>query len=335
MPNGVRARGNSRVANRRRNQQRDMAVPAQLVTDAPPIVVAAEVVSSEADSEIVVQLTNRIRQLEEQVKEVKRNFKSAKNDAKTFRKVNDKSALFFKQVSELICLPESEVLSMDWHTHFYKRCEYLNRMLEEYSEWRVALKHFQDPETGQAIKLEDFTNIIRDNKKVGKLESENEKLRRLYSESLSGTDLQDNYDKLKAKYNQAISGNLLSFQEVEIEDLKEEIKEWKQKFNHSLLFGESKQELMEENEKLKKENEKLKKDFNTEGIIIQQLTEDFGTTLKMVAEKNKSNIKLDGVNHSTTKLLQNWMEENGGIVCPTGKSDAKSLSMKSIGRREL
>jgi len=309
MPNGVRNRGNSRVANRRRNQQRDTAVPAQLVTDAPPIVVAAEVVSSEADSEIVVQLTNRIRQLEEQVKEVKRNFKSAKNDAKTFRKVNDKSALFFKQVSELICLPESEILSMDWHTHFYERCEYLNKMLEEYSEWRVALKHFQDPETGQAIKLEDFTEIIHGNEKVKKLESENEKLRRLYSESLSGTDLQDKYDKLKAKYNQAVSGNLLSFQEVEIEDLKKE------------------------NEKLKKENEKWKKDFNTEGIIIQQLTEDFGTTLKMVAEKNKSNIKLDGVNHSTTKLLQNWMEENGGIVCPTGKSDAKSLSMKSIGRR--
>ena len=157
---------------------------------------------------------------------------------------------------------------------------------------------------------------------MGKLESENEKLRRLYAESLSGTDLQDKYDKLKAKYNQAISGNLLSFQEVEIEDLKEE-NDKLMKLNKSLLNIKQKD---------KEENEKLKKDYGKASIIIQQLTEDFGTTLKMVAEKKGSNLKLDGVNHSTTKLLQHWMVENGGTMCPTGKSDAKNISMKSIGR---
>ena len=36
------------------------------------------------------------------------------------------------------------------------------------------------------------------------------------------SDLLDRYQKLKSKYNQAKSGNLLSFQEVEIEDLEQE-----------------------------------------------------------------------------------------------------------------
>ena len=40
MPNGVRSRGNSRQANRRRNAQRDNAVRAEMV--APEIVIQAE-----------------------------------------------------------------------------------------------------------------------------------------------------------------------------------------------------------------------------------------------------------------------------------------------------
>jgi predicted nuclease with TOPRIM domain len=41
-------------------------------------------------------------------------------------------------------------------------------------------------------------------------------------------ELLDKYEKLKSKYNQAKSGNLLSFQEVEIQDLQQENEELKQ-----------------------------------------------------------------------------------------------------------
>ena len=42
-------------------------------------------------------------------------------------------------------------------------------------------------------------------------------------------ELQEKYDKLKYKYNQAVHGNLLSFQEVEIQDLEAENKKLKEK----------------------------------------------------------------------------------------------------------
>jgi len=56
---------------------------------------------------------------------------------------------------------------------------------------------------------EAYNKLVRDYKKME---------RRVDEES----DLLDRYQKLKSKYNQAKSGNLLSFQEVEIEDLEQE-----------------------------------------------------------------------------------------------------------------
>tara|TARA_R110002050_G_scaffold19603_1_gene56278 strand:+ start:652 stop:1527 length:876 start_codon:yes stop_codon:yes gene_type:complete len=226
MPNGVRNRGNSRVANRRRNQQRDMAVPAQLVTDAPPIVVAAEVVSSEADPDIIPQLQNRIRQLEERVKEVKRNFKSAKKQADDHDNIISHMTDYFRNMSQEIGMTRGDILSPSWLNIFTKK-------------------------------------VI---------------------------DLQGERDIAEEKYQKAISGNLLSFQEVEIEDLKEEIDKL-MKLNKSLL-------------NIKKKD---KEEAETMLTINANMTEDF---CKMINRIGSKKVSIEGIHISTARLLEKYMGDN-------------------------
>jgi hypothetical protein len=116
MPNGVRARGNSQVANRRRNQRRDIAVRAEMV--APEIVIQAEPFSVQADPDITQQLRLRIAQLEAQVKQVKRNYKSAKKQADGNDNIIANMSQYFKKMSGEIGLTDGDCLSPTWLNTF-------------------------------------------------------------------------------------------------------------------------------------------------------------------------------------------------------------------------
>ena len=215
MPNGVRARGNSRVANRRRNQQRDNAVRAELVQDAPPIVVEAEPISVQADPDTIQQLQQRIRELEAQVKKVKRNYKSAKKQADGADNMITKTSQLFKSASEVIGLTTDEMLTPDWVNNFKKAITSLKQKSDYYDNWQESIA--EHDELG-AVALEDIAEKIAE---VDSLRKQKQCLR-------------ESCENFRQKYRMACEGTLLAFQETEIRDLQDE-NDKLMKLNKSLL----------------------------------------------------------------------------------------------------
>lgn len=242
MPNGVRARGNSQVANRRRNQQRDIAVRAQMV--APEIVIQAEPISVQADSDITQQLRQRIRELEAQVKQVKQNYKSAKKQADDHDNIITNMTQYFKNMSGVIGLTEGDCLSPTW--------------------------------------LNTFTKHITDQQQ----ELDSMRKRR----ALPVTNLRKSRDEYKSKYQKAINGTLMAFQETEIQDLQEE-NDKLMKLNKSLL------------------NIKKKDKDQIEALlkINANLTEDFAKVINKIGGKK---ISIEGMNVSTAECLEKYVVAN-------------------------
>jgi hypothetical protein len=212
MPNGVRARGNSRHANRQRNAQRDTAVRAQLVQEAPPIVVEAEPISVQADPDTIVQLRRRIAELEEQVKKVKQNYKSAKKAEKELDNIVTNTSLFFKQTCEAIGMEQDDMLTYQWLNNFKKAITTLKQKSDHYDTWQKSIA--EHSELG-GVCLEDIVE-------------------RLVSTRKQKDCLRKSCDKWKSKYRMACEGTLLAFQETEIRDLQDE-NDKLLKLNKSLL----------------------------------------------------------------------------------------------------
>ena len=237
MPNGVRARGNSRHANRQRNAQRDMAVRAELVQDAPPIVIEAEPISVQADPEIIQQLQRRIAELEEQVKQVKRNYKSAKKQADGGDHIITNMTHYFRNLSQEIGMTTADILSPGWLDNFNREILELN------------------------FKAKLTTGALDERNAVGE------------------------------KYQKAINGTLLAFQETEIQDLKDE-NDKLMKLNKSLLNIKQRD---------KGEIESLLK-------INADMAEDF---CKLVDKLGSRKVSLSGINTTTAEVIKKYLLVNG------------------------
>lgn len=85
---------------------------------APEIVIQAELISVQADSDITQQLRLRIAQLEAQVKQVKRNYKSAKKQADGNDNIIANMSQYFKKMSGEIGLTDGDCLSPTWLNTF-------------------------------------------------------------------------------------------------------------------------------------------------------------------------------------------------------------------------
>lgn len=265
MPNGVRARGNSRHANRRRNQQRDMAVRAELVQDAPPIVVEAEPISVQADPDITQQLQQRIAELEAQVKQVKQNYKSAKKQAETADNIITNTSLFFKQACEAIGMEEGDMLTYQWLNNFKKVI--------------TTLKQKSD--------LKDKAVEERDS----------ERLLHIAEKAIADT-AQKERDIAEEKYQKAINGTLLAFQETEIRDLQEE-----------------NDKLMKLNKSLLNIKQKDKKELEAQVEINANLVEDFANLVDKLGSRK---VQINQVNISTAKCLEKYMEDRDDMACVAG-----------------
>ncbi len=184
MPNGVRARGNSQVANRRRNQQRDIAVRAEMV--APEIVIQAEPISVQADSDITQQLRQRIRELEAQVKQVKQNYKSAKKQADDHDNIITNMTQYFKNMSQEIGLSIGDVLSPTWLNTFTSKVKGLqgerdSTRLLHISSQAIADLATQERDTAEAKyhKAINGTLLAFQETEIQDLQEENDKLMKL------------------------------------------------------------------------------------------------------------------------------------------------------------
>lgn len=288
MPNGVRARGNSRVANRRRNQQRDMAVRAELVQDAPPIVVEAEPISVQADPDTIQQLQRRIAELEEQVKKVKQNYKSAKDAQKKLDNIIDNTSLFFKQVCEAIGMKQGDMLTYEWLRNFKKAITALNDKAKHYDTWqKVCDEH---SELG-AVALEDLAF------KIGQV---NDLQEQLDSMRKRRDCLRESCDKYREKYRMACEGTLLAFQEAEIRDLQDE-NDKLMKLNKSLL-------------KIKQED---KTEIENYEDITRDMAEDLCHIISLIGNKfghrGKRLTETLEMNKTTQTCIEVFLEANHGF----------------------
>ena len=279
MPNGVRARGNSRHANRQRNAQRDTAVRAQLVQEAPPIVVEAEPISVQADPDTIVQLRRRIAELEEQVKKVKQNYKSAKKAEKELDNIVTNTSLFFKQTCEAIGMEQDDMLTYQWLNNFKKVITTLKQKSDHYDTWQKSIG--EHTEFG-AVELEDLAKKIA---KVNELQEHLDSMRKRRD------CLRKSCDEYKSKYRMACEGTLLAFQETEIRDLQDE-NDKLMKLNKSLLNIKKKD---------KGEIESLLK-------INADMAEDFCKLLDKFGGKNDINIH--GINTTTAQVIKKYVEVN-------------------------
>lgn len=190
MPNGVRARGNSQVANRRRNQQRDISVRAEMV--APEIVIQAEHFSVQADPDITQQLRQRIAQLEAQVKQVKQNYKSAKKQADGGDHIITNMSQFFKKISGEIGLTDGDCLSSTWLNKFTCKVKGLqgerdSTRLLYISSQAIADLATQERDTAEAKyhKAINGTLMAFQETEIQDLQEENDKLMKLNKSLLS------------------------------------------------------------------------------------------------------------------------------------------------------
>ena len=289
MPNGVRARGNSRHANRRRNQQRDMAVRAELVREAPPIVVEAEPISVQADPDTIQQLQRRIGELEEQVKKVKQNYKSAKKAEKNLDNMIINISHFLKDSCCLIGkqpLREGELLTPEWLNDFKNEIRALKQKAGHYDTWQKSIA--EHDEFG-AVALEDIAKKIE---KVNSMEKERDAFgdaSRSFKEIAESAH--DDMLIAEEKYQKAINGTLMAFQETEIKDLQDE-NDKLMKLNKSLLSIKKKD---------KTEIEKYQK-------IIQNMAEDFHT---MIEKLHKSGAPgATSINSTTGEVLREYVSTN-------------------------
>ncbi len=267
MPNGVRSRGNSRHANRRRNAQRDNLVSAEMV--APEIVIQAEPISVQADPDITQQLQQRIAQLEAQVKQVKQNYKSAKKQAETADNIITNTSHFFKGASELIGMKPADMLTYQWLNNFKGAI--------------TELKQERDSERLLHISFKEVAELAHDESAIA-----------------------------EEKYQKAISGTLLAFQETEIQDLQDENDKLKQ-LNKLLL----KKEL-----ERKDEAESLMR-------INSNMTEDF---CKVVNKIGSRKVSIEGIHISTANLMKAYMENNPSedMACCIGKNRGLVIQGKKL-----
>ena len=284
MPNGVRARGNSRHANRQRNTQRDMAVRAELVQEAPAIVIEAEPISVQADPDTIVQLQRRIAELEEQVKKVKQNYKSAKKAEKNLDNIVTNTSLFFKQTCEAIGMEQDDMLTYQWLNNFKKAITTLKQKSDHYDTWQKSIG--EHTEFG-AVALDDLAKKIA---KVNELQEELDSMRK--RRALPVINLREKCDEYKEKYRMACEGTLLAFQETEIRDLQDE--------NDKLL---------KLNKSLLNIKQKDKKEMEVLLGINADMVEDFCKLLDKLGGK-KNNINIRGINTTTAKIIKKYVEEN-------------------------
>jgi hypothetical protein len=283
MPNGVRARGNSRHANRRRNQQRDMAVRAELVREAPPIVVEAEPISVQADPDTIQQLQRRIGELEEQVKKVKQNYKSAKKAEKNLDTMIINISHFLKDSCCLIGkkpLREGELLTPEWLNDFKNEIRALKQKAGHYDTWQKSIA--EHDEFG-AVALEDIAKKIE---KVNDLQEQLDSMRNRRD------CLRKSCDNYKEKYRMACEGTLMAFQETEIKDLQDE-NDKLMKLNKSLLN-------IKKKDKTKIENSKN---------IIKNMAEDLNTLIEKLHKSGRPDAT--SINTTTGEVLKEYLRTNG------------------------
>ena len=177
MPNGVRARGNSQVANRRRNQRRDIAVRAEMV--APEIVIQAEPFSVQADPDITQQLRLRIAQLEAQVKQVKQNYKSAKKSADDHDEIITSMSQYFKNMSQVIGLSPGDILSPTWLNKFTCKVKDLQGDLESIRKRRDCLRKSCDEYKSKYRMACEGTLLAFQETEIEDLQYQNDRLMKL------------------------------------------------------------------------------------------------------------------------------------------------------------
>lgn len=267
MPNGVRARGNSRHANRQRNAQRDMAVRAELVQEAPAIVIEAEPISVQADPDTIQQLQRRIAELEEQVKQVKRNYKSAKKQADGGDHIITNMTHYFRNLSQEIGMTTADILSPGWLDNF----------------------------KSEIIELKDERDTAR--------------LLEVANKVLADTATKER-DTAEEKYQKAINGTLLAFQETEIQDLQDE------------------------NDKLRKLNKTLlnrsvehKDEMESLLEINANLVEDFANVINKLGSKR---VHINQVHISTAKCLENYMTDRDDMACVSGLNRGLVIQGKKL-----
>lgn len=261
-----------------------MAVRAELVQDAPPIVVEAEPISVQADPDTIQQLQQRIAQLEAQVKKVKRDYKSAKKQADGADNMITKTSQLFKSASEVIGLTTDEMLTPDWVNNFKKAITALKQKAGHYDTWQKSIAQYS--ELG-AVALEDIAEKVA---KVNDLQEQLDSLRKRYDQRAT-LPVAIECDKYKEKYQKAINGTLLAFQETEIQDLQEE-NDKLMKLNKSLL-------------RIKKKD---KEDNELSDKLLNNMAEDMLLLLNKL--KENGSFSVNGINTSTGKVLKNYIIAN-------------------------
>ncbi len=177
MPNGVRSRGNSRHANRRRNSQRDTAVRAEMV--APEIVIQAEPISVQADPDITQQLQQRIAELEAQVKQVKRNYKSAKKQADDHDNIITNMTQYFKDMSEKIGMTRGDILSPTWLNRFTEKVNGIQGHYDSMKKSKDCLRESCDKWKSKYRMACEGTLMAFQETEIRDLQDENDKLMKL------------------------------------------------------------------------------------------------------------------------------------------------------------
>ena len=262
-----------------------MAVRVELVREAPPIVVEAEPISVQADPDTIQQLQRRIRELEEQVKKVKQNYKSAKKAEKNLDNMIINISHFLKDSCGMIGkkpLREGELLTPEWLNDFKHEIRALKQKAGHYDTWQKSIA--EHDEFG-AVALEDIAKKIE---KVNDLQEQLDSMRNRRD------CLRKSCDDYKEKYQKAINGTLLSFQETEIQDLKEE-NDKLMKLNKSLLSIKKKDKL----------------DSETAQNIINDMAEDF---VKVINKLGSRKVCLDGINTTTAEVIKKFLAVNGDAM---------------------
>ena len=259
-----------------------MAVRAELVREAPPIVVEAEPISVQADPDTIQQLQRRIGELEEQVKKVKQNYKSAKKAEKNLDNMIINISHFLKDSCGIIDkqpLREGELLTPKWLNGFKNEIRALKEKAGHYDTWQKSIA--EHDEFG-AVAIEDIAKKIE---KVNDLQEQLDSMRNRRD------CLRKSCDDYKEKYRMACEGTLMAFQETEIKDLQEE-NDKLMKLNKSLLNIKKKDKL----------------DSETAQNIINDMAEDFHT---LIEKLHKSGVPdATSINTTTGAVLKKYLRAN-------------------------
>ena len=146
---------------------------------APEIVIQAEPFSVQADPDITQQLRQRIAQLEAQVKQVKRNYKSAKKQADGNDNIIANMSQYFKKMSGEIGLTDGDCLSPTWLNTFTSKVKDLQGDQESMRKRRDCLRKSCDEYKGKYRMACEGTLLAFQEAEIEDLQDQNDRLMKL------------------------------------------------------------------------------------------------------------------------------------------------------------